>query len=351
MAKKKKEETSLNYKDEIRKLKQEGPRNLYLLWGPEDYLRELYLQTLKELCLPEGEDSFSFRRIEGPDLDMRMLADAIDAMPFMTERTLIELRNVDLNCLPESDKLQKLLQDIPDYCTVVFVQGAAYELDGRLKLIRFFKEKAVELKFTEQTQDALVNWIARRFAAYGKRVQLEAAQHLIFVSGDLMNRLIPEIEKVAAYARGEAVTVQDVDAVAHHLPEAIVFEMTDHLAKKEYNAAMEVLDELLSDKNNEPIAMLAVIGGQMRRLYAARIAAEKRLGAAYVIDVCKLRYESIASRLIASSRGFTLPELKRAVELCAETDYQMKSSSSDDLELLKELVLRIAAGESHAYNP
>ena len=89
MAKKKKEETSLNYKDEIRKLKQEGPRNLYLLWGPEDYLRELYLQTLKELCLPEGEDSFSFRRIEGPDLDMRMLADAIDAMPFMTERTLI----------------------------------------------------------------------------------------------------------------------------------------------------------------------------------------------------------------------------------------------------------------------
>ena len=144
--------------------------------------------------------------------------------------------------------------------------------------------------------------------------------------------------------------MSDVDAVAHHLPEAVVFEMTDHLARKEYNAAMEVLDELLSDRNNEPIAMLAVIGGQMRRLYAARIAADQKLGAAYVMDVCKLRFESIASRLIASARGFSAEQLKRAVELCAEIDYRMKSSSEDDLELLKELVLRIAAGETHAQN-
>ena len=348
MAKKKKDEKQLNYKEEIRLLKSGGPARVYLLWGPEDYLRELYLQTLKELCVPEGEDSFSYKRMDGPELNLQELSDAIDALPFLTERSFVELRGVDLNRVKDGDALQKLLEDVPDYCTVAFVQSAAFEPDGRLKLIKFLKENTVELKFTEQTQDALVNWIAKRFAAHGKRVELEAAQHLIFVSGDLMNRLIPEIEKVAAYAKGDVVTVSDVDAVAHHLPEAVVFEMTDHLARREYNAAMEVLNELLSDKNNEPIAMLAVIGGQMRRLYAARLAAEKNLGASYVMEVCKLRYDSIASRLIASSRGFSLQQLKRAVELCAETDYQMKSSSSDDLELLKELMLRIAAGETHA---
>lgn len=348
MAKKRKDEKQLNYKEEIRRLKSGGPERLYLLWGPEDYLRELYLQTLKDLCIPDGEDSFSYKRMDGPELDLKELSAAIDAIPFLSERSLIELRGVDLNKIKDSDGLQKLLEDIPEYCTIVFVQSAVYEPDGRLKQIKFLKENAVELKFAEQTQDALVNWIAKRFAAYGKRVELEAAQHLIFISGDLMNRLIPEIEKVAAYAKGDVVTVADVDAVAHHLPEAIVFEMTDHLARREYNAAMKVLDELLSDKNNEPIAMLAVIGGQIRRLYAARLAAEKNLGAAYVMEVCKLRYDSIASRLIASSRGFSLPQLKRAVELCAEADYQMKSSSNDDLELLKELMLRIAAGETHA---
>ena len=346
MAKKKKGESLFNYPEEIRRLKSAPPDRLYLLWGPEDYLREQYLQTLKSLCVPEGEDSFSFRRIEGAAPDLRDLAEAIDALPFLSERSFIELRDVNLNEMEDAEGFQKLLEDIPDYCTVAIVEGTGFEPDGRLKLIRFLRENAVECRFTEQTQDMLVKWIARRFAACGKRVELEAAQHLIFVSGELMNRLIPEIEKVAAYAKGDVVTVSDVDAVAHHLPEAIVFEMTDHLARKEYNAAMEVLDELLSDKNNEPIAMLAVIGGQMRRLYAARVAAEKRLGAAYVMDVCKLRYETIANRLIASSRGFSLPQLKRAVELCAETDYQMKSSSAEPTELMKELVLRFAADEN-----
>ena len=39
---------------------------------------------------------------------------------------------------------------------------------------------------------------------------------------------------------------------------------------------------------------------------------------------------------------------QRVFELCADADYKMKSSSTDDTELLKELVLRIAAGEADA---
>ena len=66
------------------------------------------------------------------------------------------------------------------------------------------------------------------------------------------------------------------------------------------------------------------------------------------MDACGIKYEFIAKKLIASARGFTLPQLARAVELCADADYKIKSSSTDDTELLKELVLRIAAGEADA---
>ena len=343
-----KEDNRLNYRAELQRLKSEGPKRLYLLWGPEDYLREQYLAQLKSLCLPEGEDSFSYHRLDGPEIEVQELASAIDAMPFLTDRSFVEARDADLNKLKDGEAFLKLLSDIPDYCTVALVQGVAFEPDGRLKLIRGLRDIAVELRFTQQSQGALVDWIARRFAAAGKRIELEAAQQLIFISGDLMNRLIPEIEKVAAYARGETVTVADVEAVANHIPEAVVFTMTDHIAKKEYNAALSVLSELLANKNNEPIALLAVLGGQMRRLYAARLAADKNLGEAYVMEVCSLRSDYIAGRLIASSRGFSPQRLARAVELCAEADYQMKSSGTDDVALLKEVVLRIIAGEEHA---
>ena len=143
-------------------------------------------------------------------------------------------------------------------------------------------------------------------------------------------------------------TQEDVEAVANHIPEAVVFEMTELIAQKKYNSALSVLSELLADKNNEPVMMLAVLGKQMRQLYAARLALEKNLGTKYVMEVCGIKYDYIASKLLNAARGFTLPQLKRAVELCAETDYRMKSSGTDERELLKETVLRIAAGETHA---
>ena len=51
-----------------------------------------------------------------------------------------------------------------------------------------------------------------------------------------------------------------------------------------------------------------------------------------------------SKKLAASARSFETDQLKTALRLCAEADYNMKSSSMDDRELLKELVIRIAAG-------
>ena len=346
----KKKEEAFNYPAELRTLKERGPERLYLLWGPEDYLREQYLFQLKKICLPEGEDDFSYKRIDGPALDANAFQQAVDAMPFMTEHTLIELRDVDINKLADADACMKTISDIPDYCTIVFVQNAEYEPDGRLRFVKTLRSEGKELKFTQQSQGMLTDWIVRRFAAAGKRIDLSAAQRLIFISGDLMSRLIPEIEKIAAYASTDKVTQEDVEAVANHIPEAVVFEMTELMAQKKVNSALSVLSELLADKNNEPIMMLAVLGKQMRQLYAARLALEKNLGTKYVIEVCSMKYDYIAAKLLTAAKGFTLTQLRRAVELCAETDYQMKSSGADPKELLKEAVLRIAAGESHAQN-
>lgn len=348
MARKTAKEEQFNYPGELRILKERGPARLYFLWGPEDYLREQYLGQLKKKCLPEGEDDFSYKRLDGPALDALRLQQAIDSMPFMTERSFVEVRDVDINKLSDADACIKIISDIPDYCTVAFVQNAAFEPDGRLRFVKSLRTEGRELKFTPQSQGMLTDWIARRFAAAGKRIELSASQRLIFISGDLMNRLIPEIEKIAAYAKDEKVTLEDVEAVADHIPEAVVFDMTELIAQKKMNSALSVLSELLSDKNNEPIGVLAVLGVQMRRLYAARLALDKKLGNKYVMETCALKYDFIASKLLNAARGFTLPQLKRAVELCAETDYRMKSSGMDERELLKEVVLRIAAGESYA---
>ena len=90
--KKSKPDNRLNYGEVSRELKSGGPARLYLLYGREDYLREAFLGELKALCLPEGEDDFSYHRLDGKNLDMRELSDAVNALPFLTNSDRLSAR-------------------------------------------------------------------------------------------------------------------------------------------------------------------------------------------------------------------------------------------------------------------
>ena len=343
---KKKEE--FDYSAEIKKLKAGGPGRLYLLYGEEDYLRDRYLETLKSLCIPEGESGFNFKRIDGPGLDVSEVEKAIDQMPFLSDRTFLELRNVDINKLADADRHIAVLSSVPDYCTVCFVQDASYETDGRLKFVKFLKDKGVALQFVSQGQSKLISWIKRRFEAAGKEIDNATAQRLVFISGDLMNSLIPEIEKIAAYAKGEKVTVADVNAVANRIPESDIFDLTNAIADRRFQSASGILADLLGQRNVSVPAILSLLSNQFRRIL---IASEAKDTAA-VMELCNLKSDYPARLLRNSARGFEKAQLQQAITLCAQADYRLKSESVDEKQLLKETVMRIAlsCGETRPEN-
>ena len=93
--KKAKPNDRLNYGDVSRELKAGGPARLYLLYGQEDYLREAFLGEIKAACLPDGGDDFSYHRLDGRSTSLRELSDAVNARPFLSERTLTEVRGYD----------------------------------------------------------------------------------------------------------------------------------------------------------------------------------------------------------------------------------------------------------------
>lgn len=341
----KRREKKLDYTALLRELKRDGPERLYLLWGPEDYLRENFLHELRAARLPGGFNEFDDKRLDGPQPDPEELSQALDALPFLGGGVFVELRDFDINrCREEAARrYASLFENIPDYCTVAVVLPAGGEPDGRLSLVKLCRQLGRDVEFTAQEQDQLVGWVARRFAALGKTIDRSAAERLVFLSGSLMGGLIPEIEKTAAYVRGGIVTAADVEAVAHHIPEADVFEMTESLSRGDCDGAARLLAELLAGNEN-PVALLAILGGQMRRLYAARLGTERGLGLDFLKEVTGISYDSILRRLQVGARRYSLPALAAAVSLCAETDYLMKSSAAEDEELLKVLVLRLAAG-------
>ena len=335
-----------------RRLKQDiskgTPGSLYIFHGEEAYLRDYYLDQLKKKLIPAGMESFNYHRLAGSDLTVQALSDAVDALPMMSPRTLIRVDDYELFKAPENERnlMAALLADLPDYCCLVFVfDTAPYKSDARMKkLAGVIQEKGQVVKFARQSQNHLVDWIARRFRALGHDIDTADAEYLIFLCGDLMNGLIGEISKIGTYAQHRRVTRQDIDAVAIPVIDAVVFRMTEALTARRYDEAFSVLNDLLR-LQEPPIMILAVLGKHLRQLYSARVALESGRSGKWVKELWSMRSVYPADRLMEAARRYDLAWCRHAMIRCAQTDLEMKSvTGADGRDRLVSLVLELASG-------
>ena len=322
------------------------PGNLYLFHGEEAYLREYYLGELKKALLPEGLEDFNLHTAQGKECSVAWIEQAVNCFPMMSERTLVLVTDFDIVALGEKDRdaLIALLADLPDYCCLTFVYDLlSYKPDGRSKLAAALKNRGSVINFQRQEQGDLTDWICRRFKATGHTIDTEDARYLIFLCGDLMNNLASEIGKIAAYCTTQRVTREAIDAVAIPVIDAIVFQMTDAIARKNFDKAASVLADLLHAQ--EPaIKILAAMGKYFRQLYTARLYLDNGKGREELMALWNMKNTYPADKLMDAARGFSLVWCRHAVRRCSETDLQLKQFYGQDQEIMVSLLMELAAG-------
>ena len=327
-------------------LKAGEPGRLYLFHGEEAYLRDYYLGELKQTLLPAGLEDFNLHTAQGKECSVDWIEQAVDCLPMMSERTLVLVTDFDVYGQNEGQRarLTALLSDLPDYCCLVFVYDLLpYKADGRSKLAAAFKNHGAVVNFQRQEQGDLTDWICRRFKAAGHSIDTEDARYLIFLCGDLMNNLASEIGKIAAYASAQRVTRADIDAVAIPQIDAVVFQMTDAMARKDFNKAASVLADLLHAQE-PPIMILSVMGKYFRQLYTARLYLDNNRSRADFMALWNMKNAYPADKLLDAARKFSLVWCRHAVRRCAETELALKSSYGQEQELLVSLLMELSAG-------
>lgn len=327
-------------------LKAGTPKTLYVFHGEEAYLREYYLGELKKALLPPGLEDFNLHTAQGKECSVDWLEQAVDCLPMMSGRTLVLVTDFDLFGLGEGPraKLLNILSALPDYCCLVFVYDLLpYKADGRSKLAALLKAQGAVVNFQRQEQGDLTDWISRRFKAAGHSIDTEDARYLIFLCGDLMNNLASEIGKIAAYTSAPRVTREDIDAVAIPQIDAVVFQMTDAIARRDFNKAASVLADLLHSQE-APIMILSVMGKYFRQLYTARLYLDSGRGRTEFMALWNMKNAYPADKLLDAARSFSLVWCRHAVRRCAETELALKASYGQEQELLVSLLMELAAG-------
>ena len=326
-----------------RDLKLKSPGCFYIFHGEEAYLRSVYLQRLKDQILDELTQDFNFHRFTAENLDPQALLDAVEALPMMAQRSMVQIDDVDFFAQNEDNraKYTAIFAELPDYCTVVLVyETVSFKPDKRKKALAQALEQASVVEFTKPTERELIQWIGRHFKARQKAISVDLCQYLIQITGGLMTSLLPEIEKVASFAPGDTVTRADIDAVVEPVLEAVAFEISDAITQRRHEQALVKLRVLLQ-KQEEPIMILGAIGSQMRRLLTARRLQAAGKNARDLMSLCGIP-SFPANKLMDAARRLSDRFCERAVLLCLAADEQLKTSYDDPDRILELLVLELA---------
>lgn len=321
-----------------------NPANLYIFHGEEMFLMNHYLERLKTCVLDELTESFNYHRFTNETFDMMAFADAVENLPMMAERTMVQVDDVDFFKFSEDlrEKMTDVLSDIPEYCTVVFTfETAVWKPDKRLKKLWDAVSSGQIVEFAKQSQRDLVAWIGRHFAAHGKAISQELCAYLIDITDGTMTSLSGEIQKIAAYSGADHICRADIDAVTEPVLDAVVYRMTDQLGAGDYGAALLTLQKLLK-MQEEPIALLGAIGSHFRRLSNARTLRDNGKNYTELMKLCDIRNDYPAKKAMDACRRFTPEFYQKAAILVLETDYQMKTSFDDPKRLLELLILQLA---------
>ncbi len=325
-------------------IRNQNPERLYIFHGEEVFLLHHYLEQLRKKLLDELTESFNFHKLDHETFDVQTFADAVENLPMMSERTLVQVDEIDLFKLPEGDrsKIVEILSDIPDYCTVVFTyETVAWRPDKRQKkLWEAIDQNGSIVEFAKQNQLDLVAWITRHFAAKNKRISNDLCCYLIDITGGTMTALSGEISKISAYSGTEEIKKSDIDAVTEPVLDAVVFQMTDQLSQGEYGAALQKLQQLLK-MQQEPIAILGAVGAHFRRISTARTLLDHGRQSGELMKLCGIA-EYAARKTMDAARRFQPEFCRKAAQLVLETDYKMKTSYDEQDRLLELLILQMA---------
>lgn len=329
-------------------LKSRQPGSFYIFHGPEAYLRDHYLESLRNLLVEDFAEAFNYHRFSPETISLQAVADSVNAIPMMSPTSMVRIDDVNFFAIGEdAADYAAIFSNLPSYCTVVLVYDTVeYKPDRRKKTIAEALDLAREVCFQQPSERELISWIARHFKKLGKQITVDDAVFLIRRTGGDMTTLSAEIEKLGAYETEPAVSRRSIELLVEPVLEAAVFDLSDAVAAGRYETALQILHILLR-RQEEPVVILATIGSQLRRIVEANRLRAAGKGKNDLMKLCSVSSYP-AQKAMEFSRRLPAEFPEKALELCLEADRRMKTSFDDPKRVLELLVLQLAEEAAHA---
>jgi DNA polymerase-3 subunit delta len=200
-----------------------------------------------------------------------------------------------------------------------------------------------EVLLWDVAQKAVPRWIADQFKLHGTTAEPEACRLLAALVGDSLYELASEVEKLATWANGAAITEADVEAIVAPRAGSPPWSLTDAWGARDVGGVLRAAERML-DRTGDPVSktiprLVGSLTKHVRNARAARRLEEE--GVSPHEAAARLGLKPFpAQKLYGQVRNFSGSELDDALIRLAELDHALKGGSrlANELELERALV-------------
>ena len=330
----------MDRKDFTQLIKTGKVQGAYLFEGVEENIKAATLTALRKAILPEGFEELNESLMDSPATDA--IIAACETLPFMADKRLVVVReHPALTGRADADeKLIAYIPQVPESTVLVFIaQGKA---DARKKLYSAIKKTNGIVTFSALTDAELNAWVVKNFSGLGKTCSAQVAALLTFTVGNDTALLRTEIEKLASLTgERDAITEADVQAVATRSVECTVFELVDAVVAGQQGKAFGLLRDMLTS-GSDRLGILAMLLRQFRLMQHIKIMQFEKLSTQDIKQRLGIA-PFAAERCMRQASGYSGGQVKRAVRICLDAEYRVKSGQWNQEGALEKAMLEIFA--------
>ena len=314
-------------------------KQIYLLYGEEQYLIRQYRDKLKH-ALAADDDTMNFSTFSGSDINQKEIIDLAETLPFFADRRLILIEDSGL-FKKSAEELADYMSSIPETTYFVFAEK---EIDKKTKMYKQVKKNGSIVEFPRQNETTLSRWIEGRIRRNGKNITRDAYALFIRKTGDDMENIDKELEKLLCYTlEKDYIDISDVEAITTEQTENKIFDMIDAVALHQQKKALDLYYDLLALKE-APMRILFLLSSQFQRLMIVKSMTNQGFGNKEI--ALKAGCPEWAVRKYQSqSRAFSMDQLKQAIRDGVEYETAVKTGHMNDQMAVELFLVQYSDGK------
>jgi DNA polymerase-3 subunit delta len=314
---------------------------IYVFAGKNDSLVNAQCQEFLQQLIEPSQRATGLFVADAGEVSVADVLDELRTVPFLTPKRVVVVKNADEFVSQNRPLLEKYF-DNP--CRTGQLILTVRTWDARTKLAKKLPEvgKLIEVKQPPSWQ--LPGRLSKYAGdAHDKRLDKDAAELLIELTGDDLPRLYSEIDKLAVFADAEKViTAKHVESLIGYNRIYGAFEVIDAMVAGKTAEAIARLRNMFAEDKNAEYTVVGAFAFHFRRMYHATVLLEKGTSTSEVAK--RLRIWANIEGFFEQVRKITLPQLSRILSQLGTIDYAIKTGQTKAQVAIEQLVLDMALG-------